>query len=149
MVGFTLTAFEERQNFWSISHLVSKKKSIYMWQKVYNFCSVRYISLAPVQISSYLQTQICIFKTQLICKVSYFQHRNTSKKISFPILLCGVGPLLSSVFWNANVHLSEIFYFNISESQTYSKYYHCQANILILSAWYIPPSASAQTFKHV
>ena len=39
-----------------------------------------------------------------------------------------VGPMLSSVFWNANIHLSETFYFNIFESQTYSKYYHCQTN---------------------
>ena len=45
--------------------------------------------------------------------------------------------MLSSVFWNANTHLSEIFYFNIPESQTYSKYYHSQANIPNLSRGYI------------
>ena len=27
--------------------------------------------------------------------------------------------MLSSVFWNANNHLSETFYFNISEYQTF------------------------------
>ena len=45
--------------------------------------------------------------------------------------------MLSSAFWNAKTHLSEIFYFNISESQTCSKYYHCQANITNLSPWYM------------
>ena len=40
--------------------------------------------------------------------------------------------MFSSVFWNANTYLSKMFYTNISESQTYSKYYHCQANIPIL-----------------
>ena len=55
--------------------------------------------------------------------------------------------MLSSVFWNANTYLCEIFYFNISESQTYSKYYHCQANISNFSPRYIPPSASVQTCK--
>ena len=39
----------------------------------------------------------------------------------------------SSVFLNVNTHLSKFFYFNISECPTYSKQYHCQANILILS----------------
>ena len=27
--------------------------------------------------------------------------------------------MLSSVFWDANIHLSETFYFNISESKTF------------------------------
>ena len=40
------------------------------------------------------------------------------------MLQCRVGSVLSSVFKNANTHLSEIFYFNISEFQIYSKYYH-------------------------
>ena len=48
--------------------------------------------------------------------------------------------------WNANAHISKTFYSNISESQTYSKYYHCQANIQILSLSYIP-NASVQTYK--
>ena len=40
--------------------------------------------------------------------------------------------MLNSVFWDANIlRYSDIFYSNISESQTYSKYYHCQANILL------------------
>ena len=56
--------------------------------------------------------------------------------------------MFSSVFWNANTHISKIFYSNISESQTYSKYYHCQANIPILSLCYIP-SASVQTHSFV
>ena len=55
--------------------------------------------------------------------------------------------MLRSVFWNANTYHSEVFYFNISESQTYSKYYYCQVNILNLSPWYILPSASVQTCK--
>ena len=70
-----------------------------------------------------------------------------AEKISFPILQCRVGPMLISVFWNTNTYLSEIFYFNISESQTYSKYYHCQTNTWNLSPRYIPPSASVQTCK--
>ena len=37
--------------------------------------------------------------------------------------------MFSSVFWNANIHLSEIFYLYISESQTYLKYYHFQKQI--------------------
>ena len=59
--------------------------------------------------------------------------KRTEKKTSFPMLKCRVAPMLSSVFWNANNHLSEIFYFNIPESQTYSKYFHCHANISNLS----------------
>ena len=51
--------------------------------------------------------------------------------------------MLGSVFWNANTYLSEIFYFNVSESQTYSKYFHCQANMSNLSPWYIPPNVQA------
>ena len=57
--------------------------------------------------------------------------------------------MLSSVFWNENTHLSEIFYFNIFKSQTYSKYYHCKANIPILSPCYIPPNASVQMWKRM
>ena len=51
------------------------------------------------------------------------------------------------MFCNANTYISETFYFNISESQTYSKYYHCQANLSDLPPWYIPPSASVQTLN--
>ena len=40
-----------------------------------------------------------------------------------------------------------MFYFSISESQTCSKYYHCQTNITILSPCYISPNASVQTCK--
>ena len=46
---------------------------------------------------------------------------------------CRVGRMLSSVFWNANTRLPEIFNCDISESQTYSKYYHYEANISNLS----------------
>ena len=62
---------------------------------------------------------------------------------------CRVGLMFSSVHWNANTHLSKIFYSNISEFQTYSKYGDCQANIPILPPCYIPPSASIQTCKPV
>ena len=93
-----------------------------MWQKVYNFCA------DWVYILKNLWNLVLFINT-------------------IPILKCRVGQMLSSVFWNANTHLSEIFYFNIPESQTYSKYYHCQANIPNLFPWYIPPSASVQTFK--
>ena len=55
---------------------------------------------------------------------------------------CRVVPMFSSVFWNANTNLPKVFYSNISESQTYLKYYHCQANFPILSPCYTPPSAS-------
>ena len=55
--------------------------------------------------------------------------------------------MLSSVIQNENTNLSEIFYFNISESQTYSKYYHCQANTPIFSPCYVPPNASVHTCK--
>ena len=74
-----------------------------------------------------------------------FKAETNRKKISFPILQCRVGPMLSSVFWKANTHLSDKCYFNISESQTYSKYYHCQANILNWSPWDIPSGATVQT----
>ena len=60
---------------------------------------------------------------------------------------CRVGSMLSSVFQNENTHLSEVFYFNVSESQTYSKYYYCQENIPILSPCYISPNASVKTCK--
>ena len=73
----------------------------------------------------------------------------TEKKKLFPILQCRVGPMSSAVFGNANTDLSDIFYFNIFESQTYSKYYHCQANISNFSPWYIPPSARVQTCKRM
>ena len=53
------------------------------------------------------------------------------KKISFPIQKCWVGSMLSSVFLNANTYPSKIYHLNISESSTYSKLYHCQANIPI------------------
>ena len=62
-------------------------------------------------------------KSKLISKT-----KQTEKKTSFPLLQYRVGPL-SSVFWNANTHLPEIFYVTISESQIYSKHHHCQANI--------------------
>ena len=55
------------------------------------------------------------------------------KKISFPIQQCWVGLILSSVFLNANTHLSKNFYFNISEFPTYSNKYHRQTNIPISS----------------
>ena len=58
--------------------------------------------------------------------------KQTQKNISFPIEQCWVGSMLSSVFSNANTHLSKKFYFDISESPTYSKKYNCQANIPIL-----------------
>ena len=61
-------------------------------------------------------------------KQTNFKEEINQKKKSFPIMQYIVGPMLSSVFWNANIHLSETFYFNIFESQTYSKYYHCQTN---------------------
>ena len=48
------------------------------------------------------------------------------------MLQCRVGQIFSRAFWNANTHLTEIFYVSISESQAYSKYYHCQASIPIL-----------------
>ena len=38
-------------------------------------------------------------------------------------------------------------YVNISESQTYSEYYHNQTNIPILSPCYRPASANIQTCK--
>ena len=43
--------------------------------------------------------------------------------IPLPIQQCWVGSMLSSVFLNANTfqNLSKVFYFNISESPTYSK----------------------------
>ena len=78
-------------------------------------------------------------------KSRLISRQKQTKKILFLLMQCSIGPMLSSAFWNANNHLSEIFYFNISESQTCSKYYHCQANSPNLSPWYIPPSASVQT----
>ena len=62
---------------------------------------------------------------------------------------CRVGPMLTSTFRNAKTHLSETFYFNISDTQTYLKYYHCQANIPNFSPWYILPSASFQKCKAI
>ena len=96
-----------------------------------------YIFEKPAQIQPYLQTQVCILKTPKNLKskpISGQKHilsspRLTKKTISFPILQCRVGSMVSSAFFNVNTHLSEIFDFNISESQTYSKYYHYQANI--------------------
>ena len=70
--------------------------------------------------------------------------KQTEKNI---MLQCRIDPMLSSVLWNANTYLSKIFYFSISESQTYSKYYHCQANISNLSQRYKLLSASVQTCK--
>ena len=55
--------------------------------------------------------------------------------------------MLKSVFQNENTHRSEIFCFNIFESKTYLKYYHCKANIPILSQCYVAPNASVQTCK--
>ena len=49
------------------------------------------------------------------------------------------GRMLSSVFQNANTHLSKIYLSNISESQSIN---HCQANIPILSPCCIPYIAS-------
>ena len=39
-----------------------------------------YISLKAVQIYFYIQTKICILKTQQIWKVNYFEDRNQTKK---------------------------------------------------------------------
>ena len=91
-----------------------------MWLKVYNFSLIykqKYANLKPNKSE----------------KQTNFKVETNRKKILFPILQCRAGPMLNSVLWNAITHLSEIFYFNISESQTYLKYYHCQANIPILS----------------
>ena len=119
------------------------------WQKVYNVWPEGHISLNNLYKFSH------IYK----CKYPYLKPKNLKSKLisrkkqtekkkkSFPLRQCRVGPMLSSVFWNENTDLSEIFYFNISESQTFSKYYYYQANISNLSAWYIPPSASVQTCK--
>ena len=60
------------------------------------------------------------------------------------MLQCRVGPMLSSVFQNKKTHFSEIFYFNISEYQTYSKYYQY---IPIVSPHYKPPNVSAHARK--
>ena len=38
-----------------------------------------------------------------------------------------------------------MFDVNSSESQTYSNFYHCQANIPTFSPYYVPPTASVQT----
>ena len=47
-----------------------------------------------------------------------FEGEANLKIISFPILQRRVGPVLSSVFQNANTHLSKIFYCNISKCQS-------------------------------
>ena len=46
------------------------------------------------------------------------RQKQTEKNILFPILQRRVGPMLNRILWNANTDLSEIFYFNISKSQT-------------------------------
>ena len=76
-----------------------------MRQKVCKFCSDGYILKKPVQIQSYLQTQNAYLKTQEETRI-----RNKPKKKPFSILQCRVDPMLSSVFWNENTHLSEIFF---------------------------------------
>ena len=88
-----------------------------------------------------------ILKTQQIWKVNWFQGKNKPEINTVPNTVIQSRSSVSEVFYNANTHLSEMFYFNISESQTYSKYYHCQANIPILSPSYVPPSTSVQTCK--
>ena len=78
-----------------------------------------YIPLKLVQIKFYLQTKICVLRTQQILKFNLFQGRNKPKKLQFPILHCRAGQMFSSVFWNLNTHISKMFYSNNSESQSY------------------------------
>ena len=105
-----------------------------MWQKVYSFYSDGCISLKNVyKFSLIYKYMYGYLKPPKSEKWTNFKEETNRKKISFRILQCRVGPMLSSVFGNANTYLSEIFYFNISESQKYSKYYHCHANISNLS----------------
>ena len=68
-----------------------------------------------------------------------FKAEANLKQIWFPILQGRIGRMLSSVFQNANTHLSKIYLSNISESQSIN---HCQANIPILSPCCIPYIAS-------
>ena len=75
-----------------------------------------------------IYAQIGIYP-QNLCKFSFIykqKYAYLKVEIPFPILQCWVGPMLNSVFQNGNTHLSKKFYFNISVSQTYSKYYHCK-----------------------
>ena len=41
---------------------------------------------------------------------------------------------------------SVILYFNVSKSQTYSDYYHCEGNIPILFPWYIDQTCHIDQF---
>ena len=55
--------------------------------------------------------------------------------MSFQKLQCIVGPMLNSVFQNSNIHLSKIFYFNISESlsiNTVKQIFHFYFHVLYL-----------------
>ena len=50
--------------------------------------------------------QMCIIKTQKSEKLTNFKAETNRKKYHSQ---WRVGPMLSSVFWNASAHLSEIF----------------------------------------
>ena len=39
VLRFTIMVFKERRHLYGISHLVSRNKSIYLRQNIYNFCS--------------------------------------------------------------------------------------------------------------
>ena len=55
--------------------------------------------------------------------------------MSFQKLQCIVGPMLNSVFQNSNIHLSKIFYFNISESlsiNTVKQIFHFYFHVVYL-----------------
>ena len=82
-----------------------------MWQKVYNFCSDGFISLKILyKFSLIYKHKYAYLKPKKSEKETNFKEETYRKKISFPILQCRAGPMLSSVFWNANAYLSEIFY---------------------------------------
>ena len=93
-----------------------------MWQKVYNFCLDKYIPLKNLYKFSLIYKHKCAHlkpkKKVNLEKVSLesklILRKKQTEKISLPILQRRVGPMRSSVFWNANTYLSEIFYFNIS-----------------------------------
>ena len=95
-----------------------------MWQMLYNFGSHGYISFKNLYKFSFIyKHKYAYLKLNKSEKQTNFKAETNRKKISFPILQCKVGPMFSSVFCNANTHRSEIFfYFNISESQTYSRH---------------------------
>ena len=95
-----------------------------MWQKVYNFCSDGYISSKNFcKVSHIYKHKYAYLKPKNLKKKTNFKEE-INRKISLPLLQYRVGPMLNSLFWNANSRLSEISYFDISESQKYSKYNH-------------------------